>query len=254
MARPDEIGRHRPRRRRRRNKGAEAVEHAARRNRFVYRFALGAFGLRNRACAGKFDDALEHVDERARKRQIRPARIAGDVEQYDQSFAASRRGDQRRPVRERRPGIVAQCRVGFGKNLAGDGHVGRHRHAGEWAVVRKSGKRLRLIPAQAAAQDTAAAPQFYWNEIIVGGGREARAGKTHEHAAVLDPLRSRSWALAGDSADICQDQHRQFLIDEMRHRVGRRLALRNPQSAKGPARADVIARRQQRFGRIGGRR
>ena len=99
--------------------------------------------------AGEIDDAFEHFDEGARERQVRPARVAGDVEQHDQAFAAPRGGDQRRTVGERRPGVVAQRRIGLRQHLPGHGHVVRHRHAVERTVARKRRERLRLVPAQA---------------------------------------------------------------------------------------------------------
>ena len=140
---------------------------------------------------------------------------------------------------------------GSAKNLARDGHVVRHRHAGERAVARKRRERLRLIPAQTAAEDAAAAPQLDRNEIVVGGGK-ARTGEPHQYAAVLDPIGEPIVGVA-DIADIGQDQHRQILVEKMRHRVGRRFALREPHVGEWLERAlDVIARRQQRLGHVGG--
>ena len=49
---------------------------------------------------------------------------------------------------------------------------------------------------------------------------EARAGKTHQHAAVLDPLCEPVMGVAGDIADIGEDQHGKMLVEEMRHGVG----------------------------------
>ena len=127
-----------------------------------------------------------------------------------------------------------------------------HRHAVERALARKRGQRLRLVPAQAAAEDAAAAPQPHRNEIVVGGGKP-RAGKAHQHAAVVDPVREPVMGVAGDIADVGEDQHRQILIEEMRHRFGRRFALREPHVGERAERAlDVIARRQQRLRRVGG--
>ena len=104
------------------------------------------------------------------------------------------------------------------------------------ALARKRGERLRLVPAQAAAEDAAAAPQPDRNEIVVGGG-EPRAGETHQHAAVLDPARQPIMGFARDIADIGENQHRQVLIEEMRHRFRRQLALREPNVGERPERA-----------------
>ena len=55
-----------------------------------------------------------------------------------------------------------------------------------------------------------------------------------------------------DIADVGQDQHRQLLIEEMAHRVGRRFALREAHIGKRFERAlDVKARRQQRLRHVG---
>ena len=144
-----EVRRHRPRGRRRRAECAEAVEHAARRQRLRARPSAptrSAFAGRVPASA---DDALEHVDEGAGERQVRPARVGGDVKQHDHALAAARGGDQRRAVGERRPGAVGQAGVRLGQHLPRHRHVVRHRHAVERAFARERGELLRLIPAQA---------------------------------------------------------------------------------------------------------
>ena len=210
----------------------------------------GGFG--NIGRAGKRDNAPEHVDEGARQRQIGPAGVAGDVEQHDQALATAGGGHQRRTVGERRPGIVAERGVRFGQNLTGDGHVVRHRHAVECAFSRKGGKRLRLVPAQAAAENAAAAPQPDRNEIVIGRG-EPRTGKAHQHAAILDPMRQPIMGIAGDGADIGENQHRQVLVEEMGHGICRRFPLGKPHVGEWAERAlDVIARRQQRLRQVGG--
>ena len=119
--------------------------------------------------------------------------------------------------------------------------------------MREGGERLWLVPAQAAAEDTAAAPQPDRHEIVVGRG-EPRPGETHQHAAVLDPAREPVVRIAGDVADVGEDEHRQVLVEKMRHRFRRRLALREPHIGERAERApDVVARGQQRLRRIGGR-
>ena len=214
---------------------------------------LGLVGVGDLRRAGERDDALEHIDEGAGKRQVGPARVAGDVEQHDQALAAPRRGDERSAVGERRPGVLGERRIRLGQHLAADGYVIGHGHAVERALVGKRGERLRLVPAQTAAERAPAAPQLDRNKIVVGGGK-ARAGEPHEHAAILDPARQAIMRLAGDIADIGEDQHRQVLVDEMRHRRRRRFALRQPDIGERPERpADVVARGEQRLRRIGGR-
>ena len=59
---------------------------------------------------------------------------------------------------------------------------------------------LRLLPAQAAAEAAAATAQLDRHEIVIGL-RQTRAGKTHQHAAVLDPCVQ---ALARFPATACR--------------------------------------------------
>ncbi len=198
------ISRHRPRRRRRRDEAAEAVEHAARRQRFVRGRRLGLVGVGDLRRTGERDDALEHIDEGAGKRQVGPARVAGDVEQHDQALAAPCRGDERSAVGERRPGVLAERRIRLGQHLPADGHVIGHGHAVERTLAGKRGEWLRLVPAQTAAERAPTAPQLDRNKIVVGGGK-ARAGEPYEHAAILDPARQAIMRLAGDIADIGED-------------------------------------------------
>ena len=59
---------------------------------------------------------------------------------------------------------------------------------------------------------------------------------------------------ARDIADVGENKHRQVLIEEMRHRFRRRLALGEPNVSERSERAsDVIARRKQRLRGVGGR-
>ena len=104
------------------------------------------------------------------------------------------------------------CEFGLGQHLAGDGDVGRDRHAVERALARESGELLRLVPAQAAAEDAAAAAQLHRHQIVVGAGK-MRAGKAHQHAAIVDPF-VEPVARLGDIADIGKNQHRQMLVEE----------------------------------------
>ena len=68
----------------------------------------------------------QHVDESARQRQVRPARIGRDVEQHDHALAAVCGGDERRAVAERRPGAVGKSGFRLGQHLPRHGDVVRH--------------------------------------------------------------------------------------------------------------------------------
>ena len=175
------------------------------------------------------------------------------MEQHQQPLAVALGGDQRRAVGERRPGAVGELRIGLGQHLAGDGDVVRHRHAGERAVARKTGELLRLFPAQAAAQDAAAAAQLHRHQVVVGGAGEMRTGKAHQHAAIVDPF-VEPLARFGDIADIGEDQHRQMLVEETLHRFRRRDAFGEADIGERIERArEIIGRADQRLRAVGGR-
>ena len=119
--------------------------------------------------------------------------------------------------------------------------------------LREGGERLRLVPAQAAAERAAAAAKLHRHEIVVGAG-EARAGETHQHAAVLDPGDEPVARLARDIADVGQHDHRQVLLDEAAHRVGGRRHVGEPHVGERVERAgQVIGRGEQRLRGVGGR-
>jgi hypothetical protein len=94
------IHRDRPRRRRRRHEGAKTVKHAARWYHLPRGLLFARLVLRGGNIARHPDNTLEHVDKAAGERQIGPARIGGDVKQYDHAFAAARGGNKRRAVGE----------------------------------------------------------------------------------------------------------------------------------------------------------
>src|ERR1700683_3347455 len=84
-------------------------------------------------------------------------------------------------------------------------------------------------------------------------GRRGPAKRTNT-PAVLDPLGEAVMGVAGNGADIGEDHHGQFLVEELRDCVGWRLALGQPQVGERVQRPlDVIARRQQRLVRVDGR-
>ena len=210
-------------------------------------------GLGDVRGARERDDALEHVDEASGERQIRPARVAGNVKEYDQTLAAPRAGHERRTVGKRRPRAFGQSRIRLRQDLTRHRHVVRHRHSAKGTLPRKACERLRFVPTQAAAEDAAAAPQFHRNEVVVGRGKP-RSGKPHQHAAILDPLGEPIVHVPGDGADVGKNQHRQILVEEMPDRFGRRLALGEPHIGERTERAvEIVARRQQRLCGVGGR-
>ena len=128
-----------------------------------------------------------------------------------------------------------------------------HRHAEERAVAREGGELLRLLPAQAAAEDAAAAPQLHRHEIVVAG-REPRTGEAHQHAAVLDPARELVVRLAGDVADIGEDHHRQVLVEELAHRLRPASPVGKPHVGERIERArEIVGRGEQRLRGVGGR-
>ena len=151
-------------------------------------------------------------------------------------------GDQRRAVGERRPGVL-----GRGRNRArpapGASPSRRSAPACRRTGCRaRSGERLRLIPAQAAAEDAAAAAQLHRNQLVVGGG-EPRAGEAHQHAAVVDPSasggRGASPATLPTSARIIIGRR---WSTNCRDRLGRRAALGEPHVGERVERARQVDR------------
>ena len=119
--------------------------------------------------------------------------------------------------------------------------------------AREAGELLRLFPAQAAAQDAAAAAQLHRHQVVVGSAGEMRPGKAHQHAAIVDPF-VEPLARLRDIADIGEDQHRQMLVEEALHRFGRRHAFGEPNIGERIERArKVIGRADQRLRSVGRR-
>ena len=156
------------------------------------------------------------------------------------------RGDQRRAVGERRPGAVGELGVGLGQHLPRHGHVVRHRHAVERAFAREGGELLRLLPAQRAAERCgrrgAASPAPDRRRPPARCGPAKRTSTPPSSIHLVEPLAR----LAGDIADIGEDQHRQALVEEAASppRAGEpRSASRT--SANGlSARDEIIGRRR----------
>src|SRR6266404_5398505 len=163
------------------------------------------------------------------------------MKQHDQPLAAALSGHQRGAVGERGPGALGQRGIGLGQHLAADADVARHHHAEERALAREGVELLRLLPRQAAAENTPAASEFYRHEIVVGG-REMRTGKAHQHATVVEPAHE-AVARLGDVAHVGEDHHRQPLLDELVHGLCRRAAIGQPYIGEGPERAPAISNR-----------
>jgi len=128
------------------------------------------------------------------------------MEKYNQPLAAALRGHQGCAISQRSPGAVVELGIRFSQHLAGNSDVGWDRHSVEWAIAREAGKLLWLVPAQAAAQDAAAAPQFYRNQIVIAP-RKVGPGKSYQNPAIVDPLVQTIQRIGG-IADIREDQHR----------------------------------------------
>ncbi len=174
------------------------------------------------------------------------------MKQYNQPLAAALSGHQRGAVGERGPGALGQRGIGLGQHLAAHADVARHHHAEERALAREGVELLRLLPRQAAAENTPAASEFYRHEIVVGG-REMRTGKAHQHATVVEPAHE-AVARLGDVAHVGEDHHRQPLLDELVHGLRRRAAIGEPYIGEGPERArEVVGRGQKRLRGVGGR-
>jgi hypothetical protein len=105
----------------------------------------------------------------------------------------------------RHPGPARTWRVtvtSFGTNMPLNG------------LARECRQLLGLVPAQAAAENARRGAASDRHQLIVGGG-EPRAGKAHQDAAFVDPARQAVARIAGDIADIGEDDHRQALLDEL---------------------------------------
>ena len=143
----------------------------------------------------------------------------------EQSLAAMLAGDQRRAVFERGPAPGRKHRIGLGQHLPAHGDVLRHGEARERTVGGERSEMLRLLPGQAAAERAAAAAQLDRHEIVVGL-RQPRAGEAHQHAALVDPGREPVADFRRQRADVGHHDHRQLLVEELRHRLLRRAPCR----------------------------
>ena len=108
-----------------------------------------------------------------------------------------------------------------------------------------------LSQLKRAAEGAAAAAQAHRDEVVVLGAGEMRAGKAHQHAAVVDPFGQRLVRLA-DIADVGEDQHRQMLVEEARDRFRRRHRAGRAHVGEGIERAgEIVAGAEQRLRLVG---
>ena len=169
------------------------------------------------------------------------------------TLAAMFAGYQRRAILQRGPALGRQHRIRFGEHLPVDGDVLRHGETGERPVGREGGEVLRLFPGQAAAEAASAAAQLYRHQIVIRL-RQARAGKAHQHAALLDPRADAFANFRRQRADIREHDHRQLLVEKLRDRLLRRAAIAEPHVGERRQRPGEIERRcQQRLRGIVGR-
>jgi len=167
------------------------------------------------------------------------------MEQDHHSLAAMLAGDERRAVFERSPALGREHGIGFGEHLPADGDVLGDRKAGERTVGGEGGQMLRLLPSETAAEAAPTTPQFHRHQIVVGL-RQARAGKTHQHAALFDPGGQTLADLRRQRADIGEHDHRQLLVEELRDRLLRGdAAIAQPYVGERSERAGEIEDRRQ---------
>ncbi len=187
------------------------------------------------------DDRVQHLHERAGERQVRPARIGGDVEEHDaavaaharRSPAACRRGARPRPPRRASAsGSASTCRF--------TAHVRRHRDAGERAVGGKLADRLRLLPGERAAERPLALPEPHRQQLVDGGGGEVRAGEAKQRAAGLHPFDQAPAVVSGGSVPVSVSTMIEAPRSDQRgHRLARARRRRSGgdrPSARAPAR------------------
>ena len=166
------------------------------------------------------------------------------MKQAYHTLAAMFAGYQRRSILQRGPAFRRQHRVRLGEHLPVDGDVLRHGKTGKWSVGSERSEVLRLFPSETAAEDASAAAQFYRHEVIISLC-QARAGKTHQHPALLDPRRQTLANLGRQGADIREHDHRQFLVEKLRDRLLWRAAIAEPHIGERPQRTGEIERRCQ---------
>ena len=202
----------------------------------------------------KRDDAPEHVDESARQRQVGPAacrRSHGTARSVPcRGAAAVTSGVPSASVAQVRSvscesGSASTWRVtvtSFGTGMPLNG-LSRE----------KAGELLRLVPAQAAAEDAAAAPQLYRHQIVVGTrpGAGRRSAPARRHSRSICVRRSSASATLPTSARISIGRR---WSRKRCHGFRRRDAFGEADVGERIERAgEIIGRADQRLRAIGGR-
>ena len=135
------------------------------------------------------DDPLKEIDKGAGERQGRPITIGGRVHQHQPAAIALLSRDQRRAVFEPRPALGGERWSGLGQDLTGDHHVVFwNAQAAERAVLIEAGKRQGSRPGERAVEKAITAPERYRHQIVELGIGEPWAGKTKQHAPLIDPI------------------------------------------------------------------
>src|SRR5262249_36836632 len=172
--------------------------------------------------------------------------------QHDQSFAPALGCDQRCAISKRRPGAVGELRVRLRQHLPRHRHIGRNRYSVERAFSGEGGERLRFVPAQTAAQYSAAAAQFLRYEIIVSL-RKMRSDETQEDPAIVDPY-VYTFERVCYVADIGKDQHWQMPVEESHYCFCGRYAFGKGDIGEWVERAGkIVGRANQRLRTVGSR-
>ena len=214
---------------------AIAVEQAIGRDRLRARPVLGRLG----PCgAREGDDPAQHLDEGAGERQVRPARIGGDVEEDQPALAGRGGGDERRAVGERRPGALGEVAVGLGQHLALDQRRRRER------PCRRRGSPRRRCASGCGVSQVRLPPRTRspWRSrtgtsASVAAARRGPAKRTSVPPS-RDPVRHRFLDVGRQRADVGHGDDRGAALDQLGHGDG----------GIGVAR---LARRRRRAGRRG---
>ncbi len=219
-------------RRRRPAEPAEAVERLHRRERAV---------LEPRAHAlAQADEAVHHLDEQPRQREVRPRRVGRRVHEHEPPAAAPLGGHERRAVGERRPRLRREIERRLGEHLAAHADVVGHLEPGERRVGLEGRERGRLAPRQRAAEDAIAAAQRDRHELV-GALGDVRAGEADEHAALGEPALERRALVADHLGDIGEHEHGERALEELADRAPADLAERRERAL------EVVELRQQRL-------
>ena len=202
----------------RRHQLAERVQALRRRQRAV----LVGVGDHARS---RHHQAVEHFDEQAGDRQVRPVGGAADMEQDGEAVALALAGHQRRAVGQARPGLGAEVDVRLRQHLALDRDVLRNLQAGERRGIREDGEVRRLGPRQGAAERAVAGANAHRQQIVARLARQLLAGEAHHHAAALHPLAQGFAVALAEGRVVGDDDDRQLLLQQGLQAVGAHLVI-----------------------------